>query len=1301
MPYFPKPIQATRYIQPFTEEEESSLLDDGLSALQWLGETLDKPARSAREAAAEVRSWCYGPEHDFNPREMMAWVPYSDKMGLTDPKDITTGREVVGGMDPDDPWQGAAGFAAEVVLDPLNLVTLGGAGALSKGGKVLNRMSNSALDEVLEASAKAAGRTPEGGLLKKYTKMDTTVKEGIQNYKNKLKDTLAPEDFAKKSKEFDNEFWQTAQKMGYESVTKDEILNQPIGGLLGRNEFSPLGAFRDTVGTLGHGDMAKSIAYKAGQAKHHILNLPGITHAQSWFDRSVMGATTAAGKYIGRMVDRKSGQSVAAERLNASHAISIKQKLPELFDTNSILRANPKMKRQAAQRLVTKNNIWLTHAIEKPDAVLPDHIPKDLVDAVRELNDRGNSLRKQAADKGIYFPELDDLEIKHAPRQRVRAFGEIREGVHNVDDKRLLDVTHGSQEARDDWSRDLIDGLAGINELSIDPNISGRAHILGRHRTPDAAEASLRSIMGEFMEQEGGAHTVFSNPEFMLAYVKKAIEIGPNGGTVTAPVRFQGRVVNVPVTGIHDVRKRFIRDGKHANGDPIIRPIGDIEQDEHLMNIVERIAKLDRRHSREGIPMYVADPIQNAVDYNIKLERSLGAYDQIVEQLADKVAKKSDPQIMRGYYVPLSKVLDDLDLTTRTLQDKTTIIDGRFLDEVEEVSEASIKAYRKIATKLDPDLKHVSDDELRKLMRNHNHRSALYVPDSLAHEVTRMLTSYTNPEGMESFQTFIRGYDKFMNALRAGVTSIFPSFMTRNLVGGQFNNWIIRAWSVPSLYDASNTIAGNTVSGAGRANWDISKLPRALQEEVERAGGEISDELGTRIGLYHIYAHNLWTPDINAVHMDIMDQHQGLDAIGEMIAKSEVPTSNAAKAAEYLENLLTRDEYGNWKWTAADIVGATAGINPLLHGVGLGIPFAPGATFGKGAFGDATRPVSKLQTLGHKLSAQVEAYNRIAPFWKLVKDGWTPEAAIRQVKKAQVDYSNLSQFEKKYMRRGFFFYTFSRGMVPFVLEEMITRPSGRMMQVIRASGRAKSQDPNTPYLPEYIRQGVAIPLGGEDPNKPSYISSLGLPFEDTLEYLGGMGADEGMIQGTLESLVGRTTPPFQSIMSATYGKDLFRGRRPEEIPTDVKYTEDGKAIPVPTGSMAKYLLNLVPGYSRAPKAGKFFERHDEVGREKWGGYYPRILQDFGEKGWKDTPGLPFSTREIYDMQKQKEKTMQDRLNQLLMSMGGYYEMNMVNPIGGVDAGYVKQIEPGSPEETLEMLRQYQAKRRSDRARQPR
>ena len=104
MPYFPKPIQATRYIQPFTEEEEASLLDDGLSALQWLGETLDKPARSAREAAAEVRSWFYGPEHDFNPREMMAWVPYSDKMGLTDPKDITTGREVVGAMDPDDPW---------------------------------------------------------------------------------------------------------------------------------------------------------------------------------------------------------------------------------------------------------------------------------------------------------------------------------------------------------------------------------------------------------------------------------------------------------------------------------------------------------------------------------------------------------------------------------------------------------------------------------------------------------------------------------------------------------------------------------------------------------------------------------------------------------------------------------------------------------------------------------------------------------------------------------------------------------------------------------------------------------------------------------------------------------------------------------------------------------------------------------------------------------------------------------------------------------------------------------------------
>jgi hypothetical protein len=114
-------------------EEERSLLGQGLGLVQYLGETLDKPGAALRGLVAG------------RPDQLWNLLPGSDYLGITHPDDRTSGRdllEMAGILSPNKPglfnsWSDAAGdvagFGAEVLLDPLMLIS-GPGKALTKTG---------------------------------------------------------------------------------------------------------------------------------------------------------------------------------------------------------------------------------------------------------------------------------------------------------------------------------------------------------------------------------------------------------------------------------------------------------------------------------------------------------------------------------------------------------------------------------------------------------------------------------------------------------------------------------------------------------------------------------------------------------------------------------------------------------------------------------------------------------------------------------------------------------------------------------------------------------------------------------------------------------------------------------------------------------------------------------------------------------------------------------------------------------------------------------------------------------------
>jgi hypothetical protein len=147
-------IQDLGDIPAFTPEEQESLVGKvgrkTLGGLQWVGETLDKPGRAVRGVLAG------------RPGELLNLLPLSDTIGITDPEQATTGRDLSEqygllnknkpGLDMGD----VLGFGVEVATDPLSWLSLGGATVAKnvlKGGQAAEK----ALTAASRADEIAAG----------------------------------------------------------------------------------------------------------------------------------------------------------------------------------------------------------------------------------------------------------------------------------------------------------------------------------------------------------------------------------------------------------------------------------------------------------------------------------------------------------------------------------------------------------------------------------------------------------------------------------------------------------------------------------------------------------------------------------------------------------------------------------------------------------------------------------------------------------------------------------------------------------------------------------------------------------------------------------------------------------------------------------------------------------------------------------------------------------------------------------------------------------------------------------------
>lgn len=178
-------------------------------------------------------------------------------------------------------------------------------------------------------------------------------------------------------------------------------------------------------------------------------------------------------------------------------------------------------------------------------------------------------------------------------------------------------------------------------------------------------------------------------------------------------------------------------------------------------------------------------------------------------------------------------------------------------------------------------------------------------------------------------------------------------------------------------------------------------------------------------------------------------------------------------------------------------------------------------------------------------------------------------AAGASVRKWNLDYGDLTDWERSVMKRMIPFYTWSRKNLPLQIEAMAMRP-GRIaaipkgqqaIETLMGTEGEYAQFGDLDNVPKFIKEMAPIRLRGEGQGKNAIYWSPGLPFQDIAKYT------EGGEQGVFQSLVSQLTPAARIPFEKATGKQTFSG---SNVPGNIEFMSQQNPI-------LRNVFNMVTG----------------------------------------------------------------------------------------------------------------------------
>lgn len=177
----------------------------------------------------------------------------------------------------------------------------------------------------------------------------------------------------------------------------------------------------------------------------------------------------------------------------------------------------------------------------------------------------------------------------------------------------------------------------------------------------------------------------------------------------------------------------------------------------------------------------------------------------------------------------------------------------------------------------------------------------------------------------------------------------------------------------------------------------------------------------------------------------------------------------------------------------------------------------------------------QLVKKGMKVGGFIEDNARWAHYIDKIGKKIKPWDASVSVKKYLFDYSELSSFEKSFMKRVCPFYTFTRKNLPLQLESLFTQP-GKIAHIGRVKEKIESTS-KPGVIPDYLKKRAPLRVG----------EGVHIPLEGYLPL-----ADVEKIGEPLRTMQDMTSPLIKTPIEQIFNKELFTGREIERFPGERK-----------------------------------------------------------------------------------------------------------------------------------------------------
>lgn len=287
-----------------TESLVKSVGNSALGGIAKAGNLLDLPGSMVRDAISTLSGKA------ANPFDQLL-TPFSDE-NRTSGRDLLEHWGVSQKNKPGLDWGDAAGFAADILLDPTTYLT-GGAAALGKGGKLAKAAG--LLDDAVRVASKVPGKTVGPRIARMTTSLDDLLRAGGREAVGKARSA--------------------AKAAGFDSLSQFRKAHgqERLGGLLGvglpfREPSKIVGALDDPFAP----SVAKTVAQGLDRVGGAIKQSAPVRTARSLFDSRVKGQVGKYGQELAENISKGELSARAKGRIAGMEAVEQVEEAYKMFD---------------------------------------------------------------------------------------------------------------------------------------------------------------------------------------------------------------------------------------------------------------------------------------------------------------------------------------------------------------------------------------------------------------------------------------------------------------------------------------------------------------------------------------------------------------------------------------------------------------------------------------------------------------------------------------------------------------------------------------------------------------------------------------------------------------------------------------------------------------------------------------------------------------------------------------------------------------------------------------------------------